>query len=97
MKGSAWLPAGIGPALGADGGDAMRTSLCSIFKAYAVVHYATSHVKAYFARATVVRHSGNSTPWDVSASCYKVSLDRTLLKLWELYSTFVRLVNMNAA
>ena len=75
----------------------MRTSLCSLFKAYAVVHYAISHVKAYFARATDVRRSGNFTPHDVSASCYKVSLDRTLLKLWELYSTFVKLVNTNAA
>ena len=48
MKGSARLPAGTGPALGAEAGDAMRTSLCSLFKAYAVVHYAFSHVKAYF-------------------------------------------------
>ena len=26
----------------------MRTSLCGLVKAYAVVHYAFSHVKAYF-------------------------------------------------
>ena len=49
------------------------------------------------ARRNTVGRSGFLPLCDFSAVRNAVGLDRTLRKLWELYSTFVSFVNMNAA